>query len=452
MSLIPSNTMNRDLLNVATNGDQGNPNVIHEALLHVMQNNTSATYRFLKVISLDVIQDFENNITDEITLKGILTPGIWTDKILPFVDTLEITLIRPNKKPKRYKAYCKTPKDYRKETSALQGATTEDMDRMTIIELEFQLIPRLIEKLMTVQVGTNIIQAKMDDALKALVYRETNRITGLADADKLHGLDYVPSDNQEKYQHLPIPHNTRLIDLPNFFQNKLYGLYKHHIGSYIHENEDQQLIWYIYPLLNSERNDPLVRYINIFVSKRDYFSYTEKTYWVKDKDINILAALQKESLENNTAKMLNGGNGIRLPNQMAYGTKNALDVKDNIPKVNRNQVIHELNVFDSPNKNNYAPLNIDGNDSKNIYQQISNAAWRMGTMYAVTWQHSNYQIIKPGCIVRIHYTGENNEQKIMQGVVLRIHHFVQAMTNNIGDKNFNCTSVLTIFCKEKHIK
>ena len=45
------------------------------------------------------------------------------------------------------------------------------------------------------------------------------------------GIDIVEPDNQDTYRNIPVPHTTRLINLPNYLQKFSYGIYKKRIKS-----------------------------------------------------------------------------------------------------------------------------------------------------------------------------------------------------------------------------
>lgn len=419
----------------------------HTAFIHVMKTNK--TYRTYKVLNMDINRDYDKNLTDEISISILFPPGIWTDEVYPYLDDIEITVMRgsswstTNQESRRYKAYAKNPTDIRKQSPHLQNVSTDSIDRMDVITLQFQLVPLLIEKLITVQAGTNFVNCKVGDALRTMMMNEASKLDGLQDQDMLQGIDMVESDNQQEYQNIPIPHATKLINLPNYMQKHLYGIYQQGIGHYI-----QNAMWYVYPLWRVDRRDPQVRFVNIFVTHRDFLRYAEYTYRTEGNDVYLIGTLEGESEELNSAKLLNNGNGIRAVNPNVQSTQESIKVEGNKAIISRANNISEFNIVESPNGVQHAPLaNKDSNDI-NIYEQVSRLEGKIGKVYAIVWQNSHPELIKPGSIVRLHYVAKNNKQEVIEGVVMKTHHFIQAVSPGLNSTAYDCTTGIFIYSKE----
>lgn len=417
-----------------------------QAYIHVIKKNV--TYRTLKVLSLDISRDYDKNIADEITIEVMLSPGIWADMIYPYIDDIEITVqkspsaISTYQTIQRYKGYCKNPINVRKVMAIAQNASTEDLNKMDVIKIDFQLVPVLVEKLLTIQAGTNFVDCRVDEAMTTMLMNEGSKIEGLDNQDTLQGIDIVEPDNQDTYRNIPVPHTTRLINLPNYLQKFSYGVYKKGLSHYI-----QNGMWYIYPKFGLDRRDNKIRYVNIFVTSRDLLQHTPVTYRVEGNDLYIIGTIENESVDNNSAKLLNHGNGLRTVNLNVQDTDDAVKVDGNKALVSRGQSVNEFIVNESPNNVTYAPL-AQTKTNTNVYEQVSSLEGRVGKLYSVVWNNSNPDLIKPGSIMRIHYTGENNEQLMLEGVLLKAHHYTQATGQGMTSTSYETTTGLFIFCKE----
>lgn len=418
----------------------------YRAFIHVM--DTDKTYKTFKTLYFDVNRDYENNISDEITIAVVFVPGTWSDEVFPYINNLEISVIRgkgwqmSHSTLTRYKAYAKNPKDIRKLSPHIQGLSTDTVDRMDVITLEFQLVPLLIEKLLTVQTGTNFVTATVGDSLKAMLYNEANKLEGLQDSDQLQGVDMVEPDNTQVYQNIPIPHHTKLVNLPQYMQKHGYGVYQQGMGHYI-----QNGVWYVYPHYRTERRDAQVRFLNIFVTHRDFLKYADFTYRTEGEDVFVLGTLEGETENLEAASLLNNGNGLRMMNPHVQNTEESLKVSDNKAIISRSNNVNEFNVVPSPNGAQHAPLKADSANQSNIYEQVARIEGRLGKLYGIVWRNSNPDLIKPGMIVRLHYLTKDGKQEIIEGILMKAHHYTHSTSPGLNSSTFDCVTGLFIYSK-----
>ena len=112
--MIPGDPINAELNQIAT--AKNKPYPVHlTAYIHVME--ADKTYQTLKVMSLDINRDYDNNIADELSIEVVYLPGSWSDLIYPYHENLEMTVVSSvgftgnQAEVKRYKAYIKNPKN-----------------------------------------------------------------------------------------------------------------------------------------------------------------------------------------------------------------------------------------------------------------------------------------------------------------------------------------------------
>ena len=427
---------------------QGLIKYVYSALIHIVEKDLA--YQPIKVLGIDIERDYEHNLADVINCELAVSPGTWSDYIMPFVENLEISIIaepvnfRAPVSVTRYKAYCKTLVNFRKTDARLQNVNTETIDRMDIVKVEFQLVPLLMEKLLPLQIGTNVVNSNVTDALTSLLMGEATKLQGLDNADMLKGVDMVKADNETVYDNIPIPHGIKLLDLPFFLQKKLYGVYKQGMGHYI-----QTGMWYIYPKSRTKRNDDKTRFINIFISPKDFLKYTENTWTKEGNDLYIIAALEGDSKDISTsANTLNKGNGIRVLNPDLQTTDESVKVAGNKAIISRANNVSEVILNESKNGVVNAPFILNQKDT-NIYEQVSQVEARDGKLIGLVWHNSQADLVKPGSVVRVHYTDANvNQQVMLEGVVIKAHHYIHATSGSVVSTQYSSVSALFVFVRK----
>ena len=426
---------------------QGLIKYAYSALIHIVEKDLA--YQPIKVLGIDIERDYEHNLADVINCELAVSPGTWSDYIMPFVENLEISIIaepvnfRSAITVSRYKAYCKTLVNFRKTDSRLQNVNTETIDRMDIVRVEFQLVPLLMEKLLPLQIGTNVVNSNVTDALTSLLMGEATKLQGLDNADMLKGVDMVKADNETVYDNIPIPHGIKLLDLPLYLQKNLYGVYKQGMGHYI-----QTGMWYIYPKSRTKRNDDKTRFINIFISPKDFLKYTENTWTKEGNDLYIIAALEGDSKDISTsANTLNKGNGIRVLNPDLQTTDESVKVAGNKAIISRANNVSEVILNESKNGVINAPFIVNQKDT-NIYEQVSQVEARDGKLIGLVWHNSQADLVKPGSVVRVHYTDSHvNQQVMLEGIVIKAHHYIHATSASVVSTQYATVSALFVFVR-----
>ena len=418
----------------------------YKAVLHLMSSNQN--YTPLKVVNMDIIRDYDKQITDDIEISLAVTPGTWTDHIMPQIDNLEMTVYRyptgnPGGKitPTRYKAYCKDAVDYRKRNTHLQKATTEELDRSDIVIHKFQLVPVLIEKLLTVQVGTIFNDCTVGDALSAFLVGETGVIPTLPDEEGLRGLDMVPPDNKTVYKTIPIPQGINLLSLPVYMQKQLYGIYNGGLNHYI-----QNGIWYVYPKFKMDVESGQSRYANIYTIYRDTYRYAEKTFMVEGKDVSIIGTLENEIKKSTAANALNHGNGLRIVNQKMIGTDAGWEVKGNKARLTRSKNVSEW--FLKEEAHGVRNAKVIQERGINPYEITGSLEARHGNVYAINWHNASPDRIAPGTIVKVHYIDSNETYKQITGILMKAHYYIQSLSDMIAEETYGCSGALFIYSKD----
>ena len=95
-----------------------------------------------------------------------------------------------------------------------------------------------------------------------------------------------------------------------------------------------------------------------------------------------------------------------------------------------------------------APLITEQKDT-NIYEQVSQVEGRNGKLIALVWQNSQAELVKPGTIVRVHYTeGHTSRQAMIEGIVVKAHHYIHATSDSVVSTQYTTVTGLFIFVRD----
>lgn len=452
-SITPSALNNE--INAIMNNSVNEFSYQYDILLHMV--DAELTVAPVKLMTLDTVRDYNNNITDELECSFLILAGTWADSVFPYINNLEISIVRrPSSNAtyqamekygiqtlRRYKAFVKNPIDVRKTNPITQGMDTENVNHMAILTIEAQLVSKLYLQLKTIQIGTNCVNTTVGTALKCLLSQEAKAVQGLEESDMLKGVDMVDADNQAVYENMPIPHGAFLINLPMYMQQQMYGVYSSGLNHFIQEN-----YWYVYPKMKVARDDSQVRYLNIFIGPKEWHSYGKRTWRIEGDDVYIIAQLKSHSDDQAQAKMVNEGNGIRMPNADLENTSEKVVVEGNKAIASRSNSVSEFKTKENPIGVDFAPLQINAS-SANMYEQVSRLEGVDGMLYALVWQDSVPEILKPGMVCRVHYLSDGGKPMMIEGLLMKTHNYLQAQDPGVIKTWHTNTMGLFLFSKQK---
>ena len=85
----------------------------------------------------------------------------------------------------------------------------------------------------------------------------------------------------------------------------------------------------------------------------------------------------------------------------------------------------------------------------NIYEQVSQVEARDGKLIGLVWHNSQADLVKPGSVVRVHYTDANvNQQVMLEGVVIKAHHYIHATSASVVSTQYSSVSALFVFVRK----
>ena len=414
---------------------QSGSNPVHftwHAIIHV--NQLRLDFPVLKVIEVDTVSDFELNYTDDLRVRVLIPAGTFATQIYPYQDSLDITLFQyplsetsdasdntQTVAAMRYQATLDDQGNPMIQANARTNVTQEALDLTQLLEVSFQLIDKSLEQLRMASVGGRWLQIKPEDFIKAAMTQFSQNVK--VDEDlKVKGVDMVPASNQNVRDHIAIPHGTKLLDVPEYVQERCGGIYSAGLGCYLRNK-----IWYIYPCYDTTRYSQAVKSATVILLPQNRFSNLERTYRLDGDHLVILATGDVQFRGDSTPQQLNYGNGVRFTDASKVMEGFAL-TKDNKTVVARGNNTNEFVSVARPNGLNNVQL-ANNPITANPFSQASKLARRNGSVIAFNWENSNDSLLTPSMMVNVLYF-ENDQVKSLTGVLLKTHTHV-AM-NGVG--------------------
>lgn len=407
------------------------PNPVHfvwHAIVHVNQRGLDLPV--IKVLSIDKVCDFEINYTDEITLTCMISGGTYANQIYPFQDDLDITLIA---KPlgevgtapatgqavqvQRFQATLIDKGDPQIEGNQFGSLSQEALDLSNLLEVKFQLIDKSLEQIRMAGIGGVWRQATMEDFIRGVMTKSSQDVQ-VDQTLKIKGVDMVTPSNQNTMEHIVIPHGMRLVDVPNYVQEKCGGIYSAGLGCYMRDG-----YWYVYPCYDTTRLNAATKTATVILLPPNKFTNIERTYRVAGADgLVILATGEVKFRGDSTPQQLNRGNGVRFTDASKFMDTFAVTDK-NIALAARGNINNEYLSVQRPNGLNNVQTGRN-RITANPFVAASDLARRNGSVIAAVWENSNDALITPATMVNVLWLEDDTVQSL-QGVMLKSHSYTE---------------------------
>lgn len=425
------------------------PKPVHYTWNAVLHIGKDYNLPIMKVISVDIEEDYENNIAEAFFVRFLIPGGKYIKRIYPNQNNLEITLIRSpifeadtanNQKVGIYSerfsvALCDTGNpQFTAQTSVVYDETA--LDRTVLLEVDFQLINKSFEQLRAIQVGGVFRDCTVEDVLKGVLTKESQTIN--VDAiKKPKGINMVPASNTAVKTQVVLPHGLSLVALPAYMQ-KYFGVYSAGMG-YFFKNG----YWYIYPCYDTKRVSESLKSVKIFILPKQKYPTLNRTYRENGNNTVILVTGEASFQSDSEQQQLNHGVGVRFANadQMMDGF---IQTEENKALASRGKNVTEVAFTERPNKKNYTPVDPEV-ITANPYTRYSAMARRMGGVFAVVWENSLPGKIEPGMMVEVVFIDTNGLLKQATGIILKAHHSVQMYAPGIVEARYVMTTALFIY-------
>jgi hypothetical protein len=427
------------------NGDAKPVHFYWSAKIHV--NNE--VLEPLKVLSIDIIRDYENNYGEEILITMAVLGGKYAKRIYPYKGKIDISL----EKLPLYETGVETDKSKSVETERYTATlidkgnpliegnsgnvpTEETLDLTNIFEISFQLVNKALEQLRFISIGGNYRDVLVEDVLKGVLTTESGKLD-VDTARAIKGVDMVPSANKKPREHVIIPQGTMLVDLPEYLQTKCGGIYSAGLGYFLQDD-----YWYVYPCYDTTRFNDSTSTMTVINVPPNKFPNIERTYRADGKNIVVLATGDVKFADDSEIQQLNAGNGVRFANadKMMDGFSTT---KDNKTTLSRGSNNNEFISTPREGGNNNVKLS-SARIQSNFLIETSKLARRQGSLMSFKWENSQNSLLYPGMMIKIMYL-DHDVIKEAYGVLLKEHTYVSTRLPGFTDRRHVSNTVLTAF-------
>lgn len=409
------------------------------------------TYRPLKLLSIDFIQDFENNFADEIMLDVAILGGVFAKRIYPFQDKIDITLFRrplqeradvtdteATVQSERYTATLIDTGNPLLAAGEFNVASEEILNRTNIFNVQFQLVNKSLEQLRMISIGGIYRNTTVEDVIKGVLTTESKKVE--VEGGRLpKGVDMIPASNTVKRDHVVIPQGIKLVDLPAYIHGKCGGVYNAGLGYYLQDD-----FWYLYPCYDTTRFNTATKTLTVINVPANKFPQIERTYRQDGTNLVVIATGEISFSDDRNAVQLNEGNGVRFASADKFMEGFAI-TKGNKAVLDRGVNNSEFVATKRENGNNNVQVSATPIHS-NAMLEYSKLARRQGSVLSFVWENSLPNLVYPGMMVKILYL-EDGEIKELFGVSLKAHHYVQTHGQGMTDTRYVCRTMLAVFVK-----
>lgn len=414
------------------------------------------TYPAIKVISMDIIRDYVNNFTDKTIIRLAYSGGVYAKHIYPFKNSLSLTLIRrpmggeinPNlarrSMVEKYTAMLINVRDPDIDASRHGNNIEAVQDQNSVVELDFELISRTAEEVGMISCGGVFRQTTTESAIRTIFTNEKVKESNDANATIL-GVDMIPASNLQPRETIVIPHGMRLVDLPNYIQQKCGGVYNAGLGYYL-----QDRYWYFYPAYDMTRFSETERTMTFISVPKDAFPLVERTWRLNGKHPIAIASGAKTVRENTDANMRNHGNGVSYTTASSIVDGPMVTRGGSKAQLHRAAANTETQVGERFDKKVHVKTSARA-ITDNAMNEFSKIAKRHASSMTFVWNNSEMDMIKPGTMIKF-YATEKNSVKTYIGVVVGVHHYIYLADKGFTSTKYLSNSAITIAFSDKQTK
>lgn len=436
-----------EMLNVIKNGSKHLPG-FYECKLRV--NNKEITA--VKVLNVDQFRDFKKNYCDDINIEIMLPAGVYENDILPYKENIDVKIyhrvntIDPNRqdlsKPVALIEGRGILSDPSNSHFSLNSSVTgkDQRDLTSMINIQMQVLDPMIEVFRMASVGGIFRATTGMEFIKTLFMNISNNAK-VSSEYRIKGVNVVEGFNKNIKNHINIESGTTMIDLPDYVNENVEGIYPTGLGFYLYKR-----IWHFYPLYDIERVNKTKKTLTIIRVPKDVLPQTDVSYIVDHDNVTILCNRKMEYTDPAQHEHYNKGNGLRFVDASKV-ISGFVTVDGNKITADRAKIVNEFVGEKSPTGLNNL-VTPDSTITANSFYQMSKLAQRSGGLVTMTWEYSNCDVIYPGMPVKIKYLQGDNVGTL-EGVVLGVQTTIVLEGQGMQAKHHKEVSVLSIFVKRK---
>lgn len=435
------------------------------------KNLTYADMVYMK--DLAVFRDYEDNFADVIELSLMFPMGTFMYDVYDGMENLEITLkeltqfyeaaaartdTKPYVKTTRYKAVYL--KDKNKAIPNTRAMSRDDLNQRLPVVVMFQLIEKPAEAMRIKTTGGSFSCGNggvtAEQFLRNTFSEESNKIL-VDNQPPIDVFDIAKFDNTGAVKQLLIPSHTRLVELPDYLQEKLGGIYNDGISCYVQtvmskpgEYKNTLAIFNLYDPDCPGTADSLIYCLNESGKSANYIGGIHDK---SGKGIHLLAHRLSGIEDDKNTKALNRGTGFRVTDASKIMDA-SVTYKPDGAVFDRNQMATEVVGKDRQDGGNFA---IDKGIGFNNLALTTDVFKRASTTITAQVSNLDHTLIAPGKKYEIHYLTSEvlSDGTVMKKMAKRYGYVLQmlsAYTNNNPNLLANSNGVYVEFTNHTTLK
>lgn len=401
-----------------------------------------------EVISVEIMSDYNGNVTDYILVEFIMPMGDYAKTVVPHKEYCEISLLKnigDYTNEKRYRAVFMN-NDKSLENSDEDRKDIDKLNTEAYARVKIQCVSTVAEALLN-KTSSGIFQNTT--VTKVLFASYTKSLKDITINNQPVDLKFniTQADNTRLYNHINVPTGTKVLDLASYLHGTEFGVYNGYIGTFLtHQriakvpyinNEEYEEVLYTYPLYRNNEYADAKRKLNIYVLPGRLSSMYDITYCDNDKIIEILASDLSDIFDKSVNELSSTGSGYN-----ALETDNVMKrtMDNDATKVTTGK--DKYMVDDSVSKQSSgvkATKNVGM--TNNHYLERSKLLKVKGRILTTQWNFSRPELLSPGMPVRFSY--ENNDE------VKEVYGTLQGVFTKVDANKKMSASVLHIFLEGK---
>ena len=405
-----------------------------------------------KIANIDIYCDYLNNYCDEILIDVYLSPGTYENDIIPNKENIEITVFQ---KPVHENDLTEdlnqdiamiegravlTSKDNQFFSNQTSAISKEVRDKVGIQKVTFQIVNPLLEAFRMQSTGGIFRQLVGMDLIKTILLNISN-INDVDQKYKIKGVNAAPGFNNEIKNHISIPQGTKVLDVPDYINKNIEGIYPAGLGFYLKKD-----IWYVYPTYDVEQFNKSNRTLTILRVPQDAIPVIERSFITNNNNVTIVANKQTSLLDSSDIEQLNEGNGLRFTDAKSI-MEDFVKVDGNKATASRGKNVSEFLADHRDTKMNNV-VSPNNRISSNMYYEMSKVAKRNGSVVDVVWEYSDASLLYPGMPVRF-MTQQGDGISIIYGVLLASHEMIMLEGKGTTASKHKRSCSLSIFVKRR---
>lgn len=394
-----------------------------ETVLHTKTKNLNYSEGVF-VTELCINRDYENNVGDVIEIKISIPLGTFIEDVYPFMENCELTLrvrkqfskgtgtnVKPIVASNRYKVIYLKDKNADIPNNKIYAKS--DMNQMLPTMITLQLIDRAVEAVRIKTTGGNINVGGSKGAsvaLHAILSSECNMIL-IEGKPALDSITVYKEDSKTPIKYVAVPSYTRIIEIPDYIQEKMVGMYNTGVGCYIQRymkapGEYKTGMW-VYPLYNTTKDKSKVMSVKLNAVSTTAAAATLPGLVYESGDFLGLCLKPKVQETDKEATVMSSGTGFRLADATKMMGK-PVTIHKKGPIFDRSTLNTEVIYKEREDCMNFAV-------NKGIYYNnlalASEVAKKRASFLTIEIPNLDHDTIRPCMILNILSTGADNDKK-----------------------------------------